>query len=86
MLKDKMLYQDFLQQLPWALNWNSLCTESYPDEHVQLVFTPLFQFLDLNLARVANVQVVDSRAPSVSAWSNNEYDTYHSVFFCILGT
>lgn len=41
--------------------------DAHPDKHIQLRFAPLLQLFYLDLARVANVQVVDSRSPSVPA-------------------
>lgn len=38
---------------------------SYPHKHVQFVLTSLFQLLDLCLARVADVQMIDSWATSI---------------------
>lgn len=40
---------------------------SYPHKHVQFVLTALFQLLDLGLARVADVQMIDSWATSIPA-------------------
>lgn len=45
---------------------------AYPDKHVQLLLTPFLQFFYLSLARVADIQVVDSRSPSVPA-GNSTY-------------
>lgn len=41
--------------------------QSYPDKHVELRFASLLQRLKLNLARLADVQVVDGRPASVPA-------------------
>ncbi len=42
----------------------------HPDKHVQLSLAPFLQFFHLNLARVADVQVVDSWSPSIPAGSS----------------
>lgn len=49
--------------------------QSYPDKHVQLGFASLLQRLKLNLARVADIQVVDSRPAPVPAGSGTTHET-----------
>lgn len=39
--------------------------KTYPNKHVQLGLASFLQFFYLNLARVANIQVVDSWSSSV---------------------
>lgn len=48
---------------------------AYPDKHVQLLLTPFLQLFYLSLARVADIQVVDSRSPSVPA-GNSTYKAH----------
>lgn len=43
--------------------------KAYPDKHVKLRFTPFLKFFYLHLACMTNIQVVDSRPPSIPAGS-----------------
>lgn len=60
-------HTDFLLYLAKSLSSSLFFTKAYPDKHVQLWLAPLLQFFYLDLARVANVQVVDSWSSSVPA-------------------
>lgn len=45
--------------------YDSQNCSTYPHKHVQFVLTSFFKLLDLRLARVADVQMIDSWATSI---------------------